>query len=543
MSSIPFCILLAQDEKILPLKTIQEHQKFCKSFLALYEKRKSKDELQLSTKNQKKIFKWFKNLPEHQKITICTIKNKWLVNILIQLYLIYDRYDSCYIKPNFEMANLFQAQKSDNINFQNLNDCSSLSNIQNNNNKRFSPNDLNFYENFFQIIYEYVNMFDVKELKKRDIEKKFIDKIKIISLEGDCLDAITLSKDILVKCEEIQIFLDFFSEGKYFQDWLIPLKENNLYYFMLPNWMNNNNKGLTLFHLIIGYIEQQIILNYEYFYYSNKLYEYPYIMKIIDLYEENEKLVTFVKENYSYHGNSNTKKKELISRLEIKDFVRDIQNNEKCQDKIKYIENLYYSVFNDEFAHEFNNPIINKDFDKQIYIYLYDEMIKERDNAVEKIIDHITFMQFSDIINCRDNVLSILRKNICKNYSETIINELLSENVASDSNKKNKNKKKKKKKNKNENFENDNIIKNEDIKSNKEIDLDKKEGINYSEKSNNKIKDISESTKAKIEDDFNDNEKNKDNININIENVIKDDIKTVNLNNFISNDENSIMKK
>ena len=559
MSSIPICILSTQDEKILPSATIQEHQKFCKSFLALYENRKSKDELNLSKKKQKKIFKWFKSLTENQKISICTIKNKWLVNILIQLYLIYNTYDSCYIKPNFEMAKLFQAQKNfchccDNINFQNLNDCYSLQNVQHNNNsKSFRPNDLNFYENFFQIIYTNVNIFNDKEAKKRDIEKNFIDKIKIISLEEDCLDTITLSKDILVKCEEIQFFLDFFSEGKYFQDWLLPIKENNLYNFVLPNWMHNN-QSLTLFHLIIGYIEQQIILNYEYFYYSNKLYEYPYIKKIIDIYEENEKLVPFVKENYSYHGNSNTEKKELISRLEIRDIVKDIKNKEKYQDKIKYIENMYYSVFNDVFTHEYKNSILNKEFDKQMYIDLYDEMIKERDNAVEKIIDHITFMKFSDIINCRDNVFSILRKNICNNHSEKIVNELISGNVSSESNNKNKKKnKKKKKKNKKheivENLENINIIKNEDIKDKKEISLDdKKEENNFSEKSDNKITDSSESKKVEIEEfDFNDNEKNKDdmkknNIN-NIDNVIKDDIKVNNLNNFLSNDDNSNTEK
>ena len=288
MSSIPYCILLTQDEKILPSSTIQEHQKFCKSFLASYENRKSKDEMHLSKKEKKRIFKWFKNLTEHQKISICTIKNKWLVNIIIQLYLIYNTYDSYYIKPNFEMANLFQTQ---------------------NNSKIYRPDDLNFYENYSQIIYPNVNIFNDKEAKKRDIEKNFLDNIRIISLEEDYLDAITLNKDILVKCEELQFYLDFFSEGKYFQDWLLPINENNSYNFLLPNWMHNN-QSLTLVHLIIGYIEQQIILNYEYFYYSNILYEYPYVKKIIDLYEENEKLVDFVKENYSYHGNNNTEKKK-----------------------------------------------------------------------------------------------------------------------------------------------------------------------------------------------------------------------------------------
>ena len=504
MSSIPICILSTQDEKILPSVTIQEHQKFCKSFLALYEKRKSKDDLNLPKKKQKKIFKWFKSLTENQKISICTIRNKWLVNILIQLYLFYNTYDSFYIKPNFEMENLFQ----------NLDDCNSLSNIQNNNTKSLSPNDLNFYENFFQIIYPNINIFNVKEVTKRDIEKNFMDKIKIISLEEDYFDTITLSKDILVKCEEIEFYLDYFSDGKYFQDWLLPIKENNLYNFVLPNWMHNN-QSLTLFHLIIGYIEQQIVLNYEYFYYSNKLYEYPYIKKIIDLYEENEKLVTFVKENYSYHGNSNNGKKELISRIEIRDIVKDIKNNKKYQDKIKYIENMRDSVLNDVFIPGNENSILNINFDKEIYIDLYDEMIKERDNAVEKIIEHITFMKFSDIIKCRDNVFSILRKNIYNNYSDKIVNELISGNMASECNNKNKNQNKKNKNKKHEsieNLENNNIIKNEDIKDNKEISLDdKKEDNNISEKYDNKIKDSSESKKVENEEfDFNDNQKDKD---------------------------------
>jgi len=57
MSSITYCILSTQDEKILPLTTIQEHQNFCKSFLSLYEIRQSKDELHLSKKMKKEIFK------------------------------------------------------------------------------------------------------------------------------------------------------------------------------------------------------------------------------------------------------------------------------------------------------------------------------------------------------------------------------------------------------------------------------------------------------------------------------------------------------
>ena len=86
----------------------------------------------------------------------------------------------------------------------------------------------------------------------------------------------------------------------------------------------HNNENLTLFQLIIGYIEQQIILNYEYYYYSKKIYENSYSKIIISLYEENEKLISFVKENYSFHGHNDTNKAELISLMDIREIVEEV---------------------------------------------------------------------------------------------------------------------------------------------------------------------------------------------------------------------------
>ena len=54
MCSLPFLILSKQDEKILPLLTIQEHQKFCKSLLKSYqsyEKRKSEEKSDINKYN------------------------------------------------------------------------------------------------------------------------------------------------------------------------------------------------------------------------------------------------------------------------------------------------------------------------------------------------------------------------------------------------------------------------------------------------------------------------------------------------------------
>ena len=579
MSSIPFSILSSQDDNILPKLTIEEHQNFCKLLLKSYqsyERRKSEERQDRNKckyeneynenqkkQNQEEIFKWFENLTEYQRIKICTIKNKWLINILIQLYLIYNTYDSCYLKPIIDMEKLFEDHK----NFSHGGEESPFGDFYNSSsyksNNIYQPYDLNFYENFFKIIFKNKNNFDKfneKEKKKRDIEKNFIDSIKFISLEQDYLDTFTLSRDLLADCSQIKSFLKHFSDNKYFQDWLLPIKDNNIYNFVLPNWMHNND-NLTLFQLIMGYIEQQIILNYEYFYYSKKMYEYSYSYKVIDLYEENKKLIPFVKENYSYHGNSNTEKKELISRLEIRDIIKDIKNDEKIQKKIKNIERIYYYVMSDIFNSENKKCILNKDFDKNIYLDLYDEIIKEGENGVKKIIDHLTFNNFLDVINCKDNVFYILRKKIVDYQCEKIINELTSGNFLSESsnNKKNKNKKKKKK-NKNKENNSNNNNNNEIIKNNKEniINKDDKEEDKkiYDNKNTNKIEEnnIKEIKEFTIYDNQNINIKekekeNKNKINLDIKNVIKDDIKINNIednnnksNNFLKNYEKIELK-
>ena len=173
MSSLPYFILSCQNEEILSSLTVQEHQKFCKLLLKSYqsyEKRKSEEKadknkfkseeefLQTQRKqNQEDIMKWFENLSEYQRISICTIKNKWLINILIQLYLLYKTYDSCFLKPILDMENLFQPQKNfshdgEDVQFQSLDDLISQKNLKNYNHRYF-PNDLNFYENYFSIIY------------------------------------------------------------------------------------------------------------------------------------------------------------------------------------------------------------------------------------------------------------------------------------------------------------------------------------------------------------------------------------------------------
>jgi hypothetical protein len=384
-------------------------------------------------------------------------------------------------------------------------------------------------------------MFDKKETEKREKEKKLIDNIKLLSLEENTIDTLTLNRDIIANFKEIKEFLKYFSDDKYFQDWLLPIKVDNIYNFVLPQWMHHNSH-LTLFQLIIGYIEQQILLNYEYYYYSKKIYDYSYSNSIIDLYEENKKLVSFVKENYSFYNHNDTSKREFISLMEIREIVRNIKKSKNYEKKINNLQKIYNYVYNNEFIAENKNCMLNIDFDTQIYQDLYKESMLGGELGIMKVLNHITFMQFNDVVNARDNLFTALREKFVENQNQKIINELISDDyLASNSNKKkNKNKKKKKKNKNNENNSNNNKKK-EDIKETSENDnisinnnIEKGKDLNISN-------DLKDNNNKEI-NEFNLNEQksieNKNNDINNIQNNIKEDI-IININN---EEKNNILK-
>jgi len=108
MISLPISVLSTKIESFISLSTIKEHQQFCKNFLNSYhsfEKKKTGDKEKNKFKfeeeffqtqkkqNQEEIMKWFSNLKEEERIKICTIKNKWLINLLLQLYLVTTTFD------------------------------------------------------------------------------------------------------------------------------------------------------------------------------------------------------------------------------------------------------------------------------------------------------------------------------------------------------------------------------------------------------------------------------------------------------------------
>ena len=564
MISLPISVLQSKDENFISLSTIQEHQKFCKSFLKSYhsfERKKTLDKDKTKTKleelfcithkksNQEEILKWFGNLGEEERIKICTIQNKWLVNLLIQLYLLSVTYDDISLKPIYQMAELFK----DNKNFEHIevnsynNDNSYKSNGNNYEKNNELIIDLSLYENFFSMdCNKSANIFNKKEIEKNEKKKEFIDQIKVISFdENEELDTLTLGKDLINDIEKLKYYLNLFSKDKCFQDWLLPIQSTeNIYNFIFPRWMHGN-ENLTIFEIVAGYIEQLILLHYEYFYYSKKIYEYSYSNKIVGLYNENKELVSFVKENYSTFGNSDLAKKEFISRMEIREIVRFVKNDEKYKTKINYMKNIYDLALQSHMETKEQN-ILNSEVDQDIYHNLYKEMI---DFGIGKVIDHLTFSNFLDIMNCRNIVFQVMRKKILDNRNDKVLKELLEDDfLSSNSNKNKKKNKKKKKKNKN----NDNNEKSSDKKeSNKEVkEEEKKDEIKYNSdkgkkesekivKKNYEIKEFLEEDKKEDSKnlykniDININSEKKENINIDINKKInlEKDFKNINIEN------------
>ena len=480
MISLPISVLTTNEENFISQSTIQEHQKFCKALLKSYHSFKNKKiGVQGKTKtkfkfeenffsenkksNQEDVFKWFGNLNEEERIKICTIKNKWLVNILIQIYLLSVTYDDISLKPLDEMEDLF----NDNKNFEHIEDNSYNKNTLNKKNENIYEinnddinKDLSLYENFFSIDYpKGVNILNKKEDEKNKIQKQFIDHIRVISLdENEHLDTLILGKDLIIDIDKLKYYLNYFSKDKCFQDWLLPIQLNeNIYNFIFPSWMHGIN-NLTIFEIISGYIEQHILLNYEYFYYSKKIYEYSYCNQIVNLYNENKELVSFVYENYSTFGNSDKAKKEFISRIEIREIVKFVKNDEIYKKKINYMENIYDLTFQEQIGTKRKN-ILNRDLDQDIYQNLNIEMIQF---GIDKVIEHLTFSTFLDILNCRNIIFQVMRKKISDNRNDKILKELLQDDFLSSKINKDKKKNKKKKK-KNKNNGNNEEIKKEEI--------------------------------------------------------------------------------
>ena len=476
MASIPYSILLSQKPNVLPISAIEEHQKFCKKFIKAhltFEKYKNNSKSKIAfindsvfiinqKKNQSDVIEWFNSLSEEQKLSLLSIKNKWLVNIFTQLFFIYYKMGNYSYKPLSDMCFCFEDQKKYLSRDQRENSYNNLyklleskkaslkQDIKDNENDNYNEyifDELNLYSNFF----ESKEIIDSNYLKseKRENEIKFIENIIVINSEKDDFDTITFKKDFIMNTDIIKKYLEYFSGENYFKDWVLPINVKNVYSFVLPYWMHNR-KDLSLCQLIMGYFEQKIMINYEYYYYSKKNYEFSFNKQISDLYKENQELEIFIKNNYSYN-NKNKNKEEILTLEKISKIVDKLRGVEQFNQKIKLIKDIYNKICLDKPCYRGKELAFNDEFSLEIFNYLNRELNKEKTNYVTKLLEIITFVNFFDIINFKDNIYYNFRKTIIDSQCNSVLDELNSEGFLIK-----KNNKKHKKKKKKENINNDN---------------------------------------------------------------------------------------
>ena len=208
----------------------------------------------------------------------------------------------------------------------------------------------------------------------------------------------------------------------------------------------------------MGFFEQKIMVNYEYYYYTKKIYELSIDKQISELYKENQELEKFIKNNYLINNNTNNKnknknKEEILTLKRITQVVDELRGDEKFNKKIKLIKDIFNKICEEKPCYIGKEILFNDELSLEVYNSLNKELNKEKVNYVSKLVESISFISFLDIINLRQNILYGFRKMIIDSQCNLILDELNAEGFLHKKNKKH-NKKKKKKDNSNINKNN-----------------------------------------------------------------------------------------
>ena len=492
MASIPFSILLSPKQNVLPISIIQEQQKFCKKFLKAhqnFEKYKNNSNSKLafindnvflfSQKKQKQldILTWFNSLNEEEKISLFSIKNKWLVNIFSQLFFIFYKMGNYSYKPLSDMCFFFEDQKKylskdqKNTSLNALFELLESKNISFNKgiNEDISQNNKNENEYLYDDLNLYSNFFESKEIidnnyiksEKREYETKFIENIRVVCSEKDNFDTITFKKEFIMNIDTIKKYMEYFSRENYFIDWIVPINAKNIFNFVLPYWMHNNDE-LSLCQLIIGFFEQKILVNYEYYYYTKKMYELMCDKQISELYKENQKLEVYIENNYCFNNSDNKNKEEILTLEKITKIMDTLRGDIKFNEKICGLKKIFKKICIEKPCYIGKEIVFNDELSLEVYNSLNKEILKEKNNYIPKFLEMITFIKFIDIINLKQNIFHEYRKALIESQCNSVLDELQSDDFLQKKN--SKKHKKKKKKNEKEKINNDKINKEDEEK-------------------------------------------------------------------------------
>ena len=480
---------ISSNKKNLP-SDIKEFQKFCQNLLKEEKKSQkveqgSKSEIGIEPmgvtkeingdKLQEQVFKWLSNLSLEERNLICVLSDKCLINLFCQLIALYNtKYGKILFSSTEEMNIFFEEKaKEQNVNASNKNN--NFANSKKEYKNVCTCKDGKESESMVFNYKKYFTDFNRNEPIKKDRRIFEDDLLKQIFFVSGDESAITISQELLSDFEKLKKIFKLFSNDNCFKYWPFPKIKDNVKYFLLPPWMSKTKNNLDICQIFLGFLETHILSFYEYFCYTNRIYQKQSSVKILKLYKEINNKIEQLNDNKKY-----------LLNIFSKDIIYNIAN------KVSINKENNMTLFN-----ELNDSIKNIDNEKQ---------------KIKSLLKQITFLNFDESKN--DNIL------FYKEYKDFIFgkldNEIIKDMAEEDSklkdskktNKKNKKKDKKKMKNEiNENIikEPKETIRNENAKTDNnkiekiETKKDKqyKEPFLYQNKINKKVKKKSKKTNNK----------------------------------------------
>jgi hypothetical protein len=268
-----------------------------------------------------KVLNWlFIELDEEERKKICVIKSKMLINILIQIYLLFQKgNDKVELEPIDDIEIFFNESTSLNS-FKLFSSMDERKEGKENSEKKIDVDELYYYKEYFH-----------SYLSKKEEEEDFIKFIKIISLNNDDeFNTIMISNELTSDIEKFKKYFKICTNDNYFEDWLWPFENKNRELnFTMPVWMCKHfekNLKFSFGQIIFGFFERQILLNYEYFYYTNKIYKLSYFKDITKLYEDNKTLENLLLNDLITFN-------KFISKAIINTIIKNIKKKEKYKKK------------------------------------------------------------------------------------------------------------------------------------------------------------------------------------------------------------------
>ena len=311
-----------------------------------------------------------------------TISNKWLVEILIQLFSLYENNNKIIFELNFEMEELIK---------------------KNNKYGSYFPKNHISYEQCFKIcnLEEEENKSKNISDQMKKMEADFLKYIKIVKP----YDIITFDEEVLLDIEKLKKLFYIFTDYNCFSDWIFPIEnEKKIKNFNLPEWISKLD-SLTFFQIITIFFEQHILLNYEYYFYTKTIYESYNHSKLEEVYNEINSVNQLSNE---YH---------FIDKIFSENIIKEQIN------KLNYNNSeLSTNLFN-----ELQNSIEFDDDEKEKIII---------------ILKRLTFLDFHEVANGIESICESYKQYILSFLKDKIFEELLKEEKPSKKKKKHKKNKK-----------------------------------------------------------------------------------------------------